>query len=163
MSERLAQNCVHPSIKNHITENKAQTLQKPSEMADEFFLSQTFFQKSSHGSTFRRNFFNEKNTSCSKNSSLNVNTNSNTSHKPNNPGSSKNTSRDLSQKSYCTESSSRDKTPSVFYAYCKHQGHVISDCPVLKARKESNPVVAYTFAESSFKQDFIPSKFSYCP
>ena len=48
-------------------------------------------------------------------------------------------------------------------AYCKHQGHVISDRQVLKARKESKPVVAYTSAESSFKQDFMPSGFSYCP
>ena len=30
-------NCVHPSIKNHITENKAQTWQNASEMTDEFF------------------------------------------------------------------------------------------------------------------------------
>ena len=51
----------------------------------------------------------------------------------------------------------------VFCAYCKRQGNVISDCPVLKARKESKPVVAYTSAESSFKQDFMPSGFSHCP
>ena len=50
-------NCVHPSIKNHITEHKAQTLQKASEMADEFFLSHRhIFQKSSQGSTFRKKF-----------------------------------------------------------------------------------------------------------
>ena len=52
---------------------------------------------------------------------------------------------------------------SVFCAYCERQGHVISDCPVLKARMESKPVVAYTSAESSFKQDFMPSGFSYRP
>ena len=51
----------------------------------------------------------------------------------------------------------------MFFAYCKHHGHVISDCPVLKARKESKLVVAYTSAESSFQQDFMPSRFSYCP
>ena len=33
----------------------------------------------------------------------------------------------------------------------------------LRARKESKPVVAYTSAESSFKPDFMPSGFSYCP
>ena len=51
-------NCIHPSIKNHITENKAQTLQKASEMTDEFFLTHKhIFQKSSQGSTFKRNFY----------------------------------------------------------------------------------------------------------
>ena len=52
---------------------------------------------------------------------------------------------------------------SVFCAYCKRQGHVISDCPVLQAKKESKPVVAFTSAEYSFKQDFMPSGFSHCP
>ena len=31
-------NCVNPSFKNYVTENKAPTVQKASEMADEFFL-----------------------------------------------------------------------------------------------------------------------------
>ena len=156
--------CVHPSISNYITEHKAPTLQKVSEMADEFFLSHKhIFQKSSQSSTFKRNFYNEKNTSRFNNSSSDVNTSSNTSHKQNNPGSSKYTSRDSSQNPSSTESSSQDKMPSVFCTYCKRQGHVISGCPVLKARKESKPVVAYTSAEYSFKQDFMPSGFSYCP
>ena len=47
--------------------------------------------------------------------------------------------------------------PSVFCAYCKRQGQI------LKARKESKHVIAYTSAESSFKQYFVPSGFSYCP
>ena len=51
--------------------------------------------------------------------------------------------------------------PSVFRAYCKCQGHIVSDCQVLKARKESKPVVAYTSAESSFKQDVLPSGVTY--
>ena len=58
---------------------------------------------------------------------------------------------------------SHDKIPSVFCAYCKRQGHVISDYPVLKARKESKPEVAYSSSESSFKQDFMPSRVSHCP
>ena len=63
-------NCVHTSIKNHITEIKAQTLQKASEVADEFFLTHKhIFQKSSQGSTFKRNFHNEKNASRFNNSS----------------------------------------------------------------------------------------------
>ena len=45
------------SIKNHITEQKAQTLQKASEMADEFFLTHKhIFQNSSQSSTFKGNF-----------------------------------------------------------------------------------------------------------
>ena len=122
-------NCVLPFIRNHITENKAQTLQKASEMADNFFLTHKhIFQKSSQGFTFKRNVYNEKSTSRFNNSSSNVNTNSNTSHRQNNPGSSKYTSRDSSQKSSSTESSSQDEILSVFRAYCKREGHVISDC-----------------------------------
>ena len=83
-------------------------------MADEFFLTHKhIFQKSSQGSTFKINFYNEKNSSRFDNSSSNVNTSSNTSHKQNNPGSSKYTSRDSSQKSSSTESSSQDKILSV--------------------------------------------------
>ena len=129
-------------------------------MADEFFLTyKHIFQKSSKGSTFKRNFYNEKNSSRLNNSSSNVNTNSNTPHKQSNPRSSK--YRESSQKSSSTESSSQDKRPSVFCSYCKRQGHVISDCPVLNARKESKPVVAYISAASSFYQDFMPSGFSH--
>ena len=61
--------CVHPSIKDYITEQKAQTVQKASEITDEFFLTlKPIFQMSSHGSTFKRNFYNEKNTSRFHNS-----------------------------------------------------------------------------------------------
>ena len=156
--------CAHSSIENHITEQNAKTLQKAAEMAEEFFRTHKhIFQKGSQGSTFKRNFYNEKNTSRFNNSSSNVNINSNTSHKQNNPGSLKYISRDSSQKSSNTESSLQDKIPSVLYDYCKRQGHVISDCPVLKARKESKLVVAYTSAESSFKEDFMPSEFLHGP
>ena len=95
-------------------------------MADEFFLTHKhIFQKSSQGSTLKRNFYNEKNTSRINNSSSNVNTNSNTSHKQNNPGSSKYTSRDSSKKLSSTDSSSQDKITSIFCAYCKRQGHML--------------------------------------
>ena len=51
-------NCVHPYIKNHITENKAPTLQKELEVADEFFLTyKHIFQKSSKGSPFFKETF----------------------------------------------------------------------------------------------------------
>ena len=112
-------------------------------MADKFFLTHKHvFQKSSQGSTFKRNLFNEKNSSRFHNSSSNVNASSNTSHKQNNPCSSKYTFRDSSKKSSSTESSSQDKIPSIFCAHCKRKGHVISDCQVLKGRKESKLVVA---------------------
>ena len=98
-------NCVHPSIKYYITENKAQTLQKGSEIADEFFLThKPSFEKSSQGSTFKRNFYNENNTFRFNNYSSNVNTSFNTLHKQNNPGFCKYTSRNFFQKSSSTES-----------------------------------------------------------
>ena len=51
------QNCVHPSIKYHITKQKAQTLRKASEMADSSFsLTHVFFPKSSQSCNFERNF-----------------------------------------------------------------------------------------------------------
>ena len=38
-------NCVHPSIRNYITEHNAKTLQKASEMAVELFLTNIFFYR----------------------------------------------------------------------------------------------------------------------
>ena len=87
----------------------------------------------------RFHFFDVKNTSRFNNSSSSsVNTNFKTSNKQNNPGySCKYRSRNFSWKTSSTESSSHDKIiSSVFCAYCTRQGHIISNCPVLKARKE---------------------------
>ena len=98
-------------FENHITENKAQTLQEATDVANEFFLTHKhIFQKSSQGATFKRNFYNEKNTSRFDNSSSNVNTNSNKSHKQNNPGIFNYTSKVSSQKSCSTESNTRQNT-----------------------------------------------------
>ena len=51
-------NCVHPAIKNYITEQKASTLHKAAEMADEYFLSHKhLLQKGSPKQTFQRTTF----------------------------------------------------------------------------------------------------------
>ena len=55
-------NCVHPAIKNYITEQKASTLSKAAEMADEYFLSHKhLLQKGSPQQTFQRTFHSNKN------------------------------------------------------------------------------------------------------
>ena len=116
-----------------------------------FSLTNIFFRGVPKVPLLKETFYHEKNTSGFNNSLSNVITNSNRSHRQNNSGSFMYTSRDSSQKSSSTESSSQDKIPFVYCTYCKRQGHVISDCPVLKARIECKPVFAYTSAESSFK------------
>ena len=55
-------NCVHPAIKNYITEQKANTLSKAAVMADEYFLSHKhLLQKSSSKQTFQRTSHSNKN------------------------------------------------------------------------------------------------------
>ena len=55
-------NCVHPAIKNYITEQKANTLSKAAEMADEYYLShKQLLQKGSPQQTFQRPFHSNKN------------------------------------------------------------------------------------------------------
>ena len=55
-------NCAHPAIKNYITEQKANTLSKAAEMADEYFLSPThLLQRSSPQQSFQRTFHSNKN------------------------------------------------------------------------------------------------------
>ena len=55
-------NCVHPAIKNYIAEQKASTLSKAAEMADEYFLSHKhLLQKGSPQQTFQRTFHSNKN------------------------------------------------------------------------------------------------------
>ena len=49
--------CAHPAIKNYITEQKANTLSKAAEMADEYFRSHKHLpQKGSTHQTFQRTF-----------------------------------------------------------------------------------------------------------
>ena len=55
-------NCVHPAIKNYIAEQKASTLSKAAEMADEYFLTHKhLLQKGSPQQTFQRTFHSNKN------------------------------------------------------------------------------------------------------
>ena len=55
-------NCVHPDIKNYITEQKANTLSKAAEMTDEYFLSHKhLLQMGSPQQTFQSTFQSNKN------------------------------------------------------------------------------------------------------
>ena len=139
-------NCVHPL--KIILPNKKIKLCKTNQkwLTSSFSLTNIFFRRVSKVSLLKEtSTMRENDSRLTNHSSSNVNTNSNTSLKQNNPCFSKYTSRDSSQKPSSTESSSQEKMSSVFCAYCKRRGLVISDCLVLKARKVSKPVVAYTF------------------
>ena len=55
-------NCVHPAIKNYIAEQRASTLSKAAEMAEEYFLShKRLLQKGSPQQTFQKTFHSNKN------------------------------------------------------------------------------------------------------
>ena len=106
-------NCVHPAIKNYITEQKANTLSKAAEMADEYFLSHKhLLQKGSPQQTFQRTFHSNKNRFEGSSSS-----NKTTDSKPTD-------TKSTFQKSQWN--SSQDHRPTCFY--CRKKGHVISEC-----------------------------------
>ena len=106
-------NCVHPAIKNYITEQKASTLSKAAEMADEYFLSHKhLLQKGSPQQTFQRTFHSNKNRFEGSSSS-----NKTTDLKPSD-------AKSTFQKSQWN--SSQDHRPTCFYY--RKKGHVISEC-----------------------------------
>ena len=108
-------NCVHPAIKNYITEQKANTLSKAAEMADEYFLSHKhLLQKGSPQQTFQRTFHSNKNRFEGSSSS-----NKTTDSKPTDTKSTFHKS---------SWNSSQDHRPTCFY--CRKKGHVISECIV---------------------------------
>ena len=116
--------CVHPSIKNYLTEQKANTLGKAAEMADEYFLSHKhLLQKGgSPQNTFQKTFYSSK-----KNNSA-----TNTPH--NETIGSKVFTRKSSTSDQ--ETSSNDKMKVPVCNYCKRKGHVLSDCFILKRDKK---------------------------
>ena len=106
-------NCVHPAIKNYITEQKASTLSKAAEMADEYFLSNKhLLLKGSPQQTFQRTFHSNTNRFEGSSSS-----NKTTDLKPSD-------TKSAFQKSQWN--SSQDHRPTCFY--CRKKGHVISEC-----------------------------------
>ena len=116
-------NCVHPSIKTHLEEHKAKTLTKAAEMADEFYLSHKhIFNKNNQSYPFKRPF-KGGNFKKSPGSSENK-------------GSSQTDAAKSNPTPITSDSSSQDKQTGPFCKYCKSRGHVVTDCPALKRKKE---------------------------
>ena len=137
-------NCVHPAIKNYITEQKASTLSKAAEMADEYFLSHKhLLQKGSPQQTFQRSFHSNKNRFEGSSSS-----NKTTDSKPSD-------TKSTFQKSQWN--SSQDHRPTCFY--CRKKGHVISECITRQRDQKAKGKEAFPNALTTFKTEpksFIP-------
>ena len=137
-------NCVHPAIKNYITEQKASTLSKAAEMADEYFLSHKhLLQKGSPQQTFQRTFHSNKNRFEGSSSS-----NKTTDSKPTD-------TKSTFQKSQWN--SSQDHRPTCFY--CRKKGHVISECITRQRYQKAKGKEAFPNALTTLKTEpksFIP-------
>ena len=137
-------NCVHPAIKNYITEQKANTLSKAAEMADEYFLSHKhLLQKGSPQQTFQRTFHSNKNR-FEGSSSSNKTTDLKSSD-----------AKSTSQKSQWN--SSQDHHPTCFY--CRKKGHVISECITRQKDQKAKGKEAFPNALTRLKTEpksFIP-------
>ena len=137
-------NCVHPAIKNYITEQKANTLSKAAEMADEYFLSHKhLLQKGSPQQTFQRTFHSNKNRFEGSSSS-----NKTTDLKPSD-------AKSTYQKSQWN--SSQDHRPTCFY--CRKKGHVISECITRQRDQKAKGKEAFPNALTTLKTEpksFIP-------
>ena len=137
-------NCVHPAIKNYITEQKASTLSKAAEMADEYFLSHKhLLQKGSPQQSFQRTFHSNKNRFESSSSS-----NKTTDSKP----------TDIKSTFQKTQwNSSQDHRPTCFY--CRKKGHVISECITRQRDQKSKGKEAFPNALTTLKTEpkyFMP-------
>ena len=137
-------NCVHPAIKNYIAEQKASTLSKAAEMADEYFLSHKhLLQKGSPQQTFQRTFHSNKNRFEGSSSS-----NKTTDSKPTDTKSTFHKS---------SWSSSQDHRPTCFY--CRKKGHVISECITRQRDQKTKGKEAFPKALTNLKSEpmsFIP-------
>ena len=136
--------CVHHAIKNYITKQKASTLCKAAEMADEYFLSHNhLLQKGSPQQTFQRTFQSNKNrfegsSSSNKTTDSKITDTKSTFHK-----SSRN--------------SSQDHRPTCFY--CRKKGHVISECITRQRDQKTKGKEAFPNALTTLKTEpksFIP-------
>ena len=137
-------NCVHPAIKNYITEQKASTLSKAAEMADEYFLSHKhLLQKGSPQQTFQRTFHSNKNRFEVSSSS------------PKTTDSKPSDTKSTFQKSQWN--SSQDHRPTCFY--CRKKGHVISECITRQRDQKAKGKEAFPNALTTLKTEpksFIP-------
>ena len=137
-------NCVHPAIKNYITEQKDNTLSKAAEMADEYYLShKQLLQKGSPQQTFQRPFHSNKNRFEGSSSS-----NKTTDSKPTD-------TKSTFQKTQWN--SSQDHRPTCFY--CRKKGHVISECITRQRDQKAKGKEAFPNALTTLKTEpksFIP-------
>ena len=137
-------NCVHPAIENYITEQKANTLSKAAEMADEYYLShKQLLQKGSPQQTFQRPFHSNKNRFEGSSSS-----NKTTDSKPTD-------TKSTFQKTQWN--SSQDHRPTCFY--CRKKGHVISECITRQRDQKAKGKEAFPNALTTLKTEpksFIP-------
>ena len=137
-------NCVHPAIKNYIAEQKASTLSKAAEMADEYFLSHKhLLQKGSPQQTFQRTFHSNKNRFEGSSSS-----NKTTDSKPTD-------TKSTFQKTQWN--SSQDHRPTCFY--CRKKGHVISECNTRQRDQKAKGKEAFPNALTTLKTEprsFVP-------
>ena len=136
--------CVHPAIKNYITEQKANTLSKAAEMADEYYLShKQLLQKGSPQQTFQRPFHSNKNRFEGSSSS-----NKTTDSKPTD-------TKSTFQKTQWN--SSQDHRPTCFL--CRKKGHVISECITRQRDQKAKGKEAFPNALTTLKTEpksFIP-------
>ena len=137
-------NCVHPAIKNYIAEQKASTLSKAAEMADEYFLSHKhLLQKGSPQQSFQRTFHSNKNKFEGSSSS------------PKTTDSKPSDSKTTFQKSQWN--SSQDHRPTCFC--CRKKGHVISECITRQRDQKAKGKEAFPNALTTLKPEpksFIP-------
>ena len=137
-------NCVHPAIKNYIAEQKASTLSKAAEMADEYFLSRKhLLQKGSPQQTFQKTFHSNKNRFEVSSSSHKT-----TDSKPSD-------AKSTFQKS--SWNSNQDHRPTCFY--CRKKGHVISECITRQRDQKTKGKEAFPNALTNLKSEpmsFIP-------
>ena len=137
-------NCVHPAIKNYIAEQKASTLSKAAETADEYFLSHKhLLQKGSPQQTFQRTFHSNKNRFEVSSSS------------PKTTDSKPSDTKSTFQKSQWN--SSQDHRPTCFD--CREKGHVISECIDRQRDQKAKGKEAFPNALTTLKTEpksFIP-------
>ena len=138
-------NCVHPAIKNYIAEQKASTLSKAAEMADEYFLSHKhLLQKGSPQQTFQKTFHsNNKNRF-----EVSLSSPKTTDSKPSD-------AKSTFQKS--SWNSNQDHRPTCFY--CRKKGHVISECITRQRDQKTKGKEAFPNALINLKSEpmsFIP-------
>ena len=127
-------NSLHPAVKTYINEQKADSLGSAAKLADDYtLLHKSSFNKSTPQYNIKKQFFRSNSSSVIKGTS---NTPSRTSN-PNSQGTLK--KEDVARKS------------NLFCAYCKNNGHIISECEKLKKKQEAKTSSALPNAVTSLR------------